>query len=1127
MRVTRLEIFGFKSFMDRLVLPLEGGITGVVGPNGCGKSNIVDAIRWILGESRASNLRGGVLEDVIFNGTDKLRPLGLAEVSITVRASGNNLLADISSPIIEIDELLEESLLDLGPAAKADTSLEEAEPAQTEEAKDETVKEENKERPKLKVISGGLDENQQVGAGIEEGNESDSGKSKDLVDAASLALRQFPWIQHATEVQITRRLYRSGDSEFFINRIPCRLKDIKDFFRTIGIAARGYTLVAQGEVARIVTAKPMDRRLILEEAAGVVGFRDKIASAQRRLDDTELNVSRINDIIKEVERQVGSLKRQADRARNRQALKDQLQERECALFSDSLNTFSRRQDEIETRLHKAKSEGERAETTMHAVASRETAARGDLMRVDIEGDTLRAKIDALKEELHNRARQRADTRSRIGELRAFALGKKTEIQRLEERRATLIQRKNDCANEIQKLEAQENEISLRLRAGENGAKEELHRLGNILQNLQQELRGKEAELRSLRDKLISRQSSLESIQEQLLNASPINRLEETAKIKNKDLLSKDLKMLIEGLIIPSELSKAVQAVLAERAAFLVAEDPHGVGVAFSHQVKEIDKDRKMGLGLGVFKVGSRTASIPTGIPFPSLLEAIRVDEAYEHAVGPLLEKCFVADDVDAAISFFKAARQGGRKLDDGFTLVTLDGEIVTSDSYFSFRQDGGLVQLRNRSIEIERVLKQLEAEQAELQGKRDALVESIASVEQRHKELFAEVEAQNALMRELSREQGAIRGKLQAEGRIREQIENDLEKVKVQVQEANAKISEYEQEEQIVTAQLEAIVSVDDEEIRKELDSLNSQYAGIDKIRKEGRSRLDSLSKEVQEARNALDAAHSEISRVELAAQRLTLEQDALKERILTEYGEDLLADLIKSASRRDPLDEESKERYQADVRRLRERILREGDVDPESVDRYEAEKERLIDLRTQRDDLEKAAITLKKTIVKLSDAAEKRFVSVFQAVEKNFARLIPQLFGGGKGSIALTDPSKPLDSGVEIMMRPPGKKPKSIDLLSGGEKALTAVALIFAMFLERPSPLCVLDEVDAPLDDANLIRFVSLVKEMSAKTQFIMITHNKQSMAVADRLVGVTMEEPGSSKVISVSLQEAYSQVA
>ena len=1113
MRVTRLEIFGFKSFMDRLVLPLEPGITGVVGPNGCGKSNIVDALRWILGETRASSLRGGVLEDVIFNGTDKLRPLGLAEVSMTIRAAGENLLADITTPLVDVDAILEDALEVLDRAEK---------PEQVEEAPAE------ESRPKLTVISGGLDDEEVKEEEVAEVSQEEAAPAptpeETLRDAASVALKQFPWLQHATEVQITRRLYRSGDSEFFINRIPCRLKDIKDFFRAIGIAARGYTLVAQGEVSRIVTAKPQERRFILEEAAGVHGFRDKIASAQRRLGDTELNVSRLSDIIKEVDRQVGSLKRQADRARNRQALKDQIQECEVALFEDSVASFEGRRDEIEARGLKAHADEERATTALQALSAQETAARGDLMQVDVEGDALRIKVDAIKEELHNRARKRADTKSRINELRAFSQGKRTEIQRLEERRVTLEQRTHDCAAEIAKLQHQEAEVAQKLQLTEGGSKEDLKRLGALLQELRNELRVKEGELRTARDQLISRQSALESIQEQMLSASPLSRLQETARTKNTGLLSGEYKMLVEGLRIPQEYAKPVQAVLAERAAYIVAGDPHAVGAEFSNRARAVDPENKRGLGLGACRGGAREAAIPQGIPFPSLCAAVSIEEGFSSAVLPLLEKCFVVENVDAAVSFFGA----NAETPEGLTLVTMDGDIITRDSFFSFRHQSGLIQLKHRAVELERVIMELSATQTAAQEARDGLLRQVGAVEQQHRDALAEAERRHAIIKELSSQQGSLRGKLQAEQRISEQPVSDIRRAEAQIKEAQARIAEYEQEEARVAEQLEKIAAADDDELRKELDTHSERYSEIDKLRKEGRQKLEAVSREVHGARGALDAARSEVSQVELAVQRLSLEQESLREKVLVEYGEEMLQSLFEKRGQR-RLDEETKAKYQEEVRRLRERILREGDVDPESVDRYEAERERLIDLKTQRDDLEKAAVTLRKTITKLTDTAEKRFVSVFNAVGRNFSALVPQLFGGGKGSIELSDPAKPLDSGIEITMRPPGKKPKSIDLLSGGEKALTAVALIFAMFIERPSPLCVLDEVDAPLDEANLIRFVSMVKEMSLKTQFIMITHNKRSMAVADHLVGVTMEEPGASKTISVSLQEAdaYSQVA
>ena len=250
MRVSKIEIFGFKSFMDRLVLNLDEGITGVVGPNGCGKSNIVDAIRWVLGETRAKNLRGGVLEDVIFNGTDELRPLGLAEVSLTVEADGKHFLEDLVSQDLEADQMTQQT-------------------------------------------------------DVVEGEEASAGASAASQYAVGSLLEKYSWLKSASEVQVTRRLYRSGESEFFINRVQCRLKDMKDFFRAIGLSAKGYTIVAQGEVSKIVTSKPEQRRRFLEEAAGVQGFRERINSTESRLKETNQNLERIDDIIHEVSRTVG------------------------------------------------------------------------------------------------------------------------------------------------------------------------------------------------------------------------------------------------------------------------------------------------------------------------------------------------------------------------------------------------------------------------------------------------------------------------------------------------------------------------------------------------------------------------------------------------------------------------------------------------------------------------------------------------------------------------------------------------------------------------------------------------------------------------------------------------------
>jgi chromosome segregation protein len=305
----------------------------------------------------------------------------------------------------------------------------------------------------------------------------------------------------------------------------------------------------------------------------------------------------------------------------------------------------------------------------------------------------------------------------------------------------------------------------------------------------------------------------------------------------------------------------------------------------------------------------------------------------------------------------------------------------------------------------------------------------------------------------------------------------------------------------------------------------------VEQLRKEGYGRLAKISELVDEQRRQLDQARGQVAELELALQKLGMEEQHIKERVIAEYGEELLQVITVDSNASDDdyssLEPQARNEQMQELNALKARMLREGEVDMMAIEEYEREKARLDDLENQKRDLDQAATILKKTIDKLTETSQQRFVQTFEAVSRNFSELVPRLYGGGKGSLELTDPTKPLESGVDIVIRPPGKKLKSIELLSGGEKALAAVALILGMFMERPSPVCVLDEVDAPLDDANLVRFLSLIKEMSTRTQFLMITHNKQTMSAASKLIGITMEEPGATKIVTVSLEEAVQQVA
>lgn len=1132
MRVARLEVFGFKSFMEKLVLPLEGGITGVVGPNGCGKSNVVDALRWVLGETKASNLRGGVLEDVIFNGTDKLRPLGLAEVTITLRASEANFFADLVSPSLEA-----EMLAGL-PEVEAAAAPIEPEVESVEEETPETPESTERQRPKLTVISGALDTNPQaeaahLEASLEEETETEESEISDdapveVKSAASSVtlLTRFAWLKSVNEVQVTRRLYRSGESEFFINRVPCRLKDLKDFFRAVGLGARSHTIVAQGEVSRIVTAKPEERRMILEEAAGVLGFRDKIASATRKLEETSINVSRLEDIIKEVDRQVGTLKRQAARAEARQELKSRISELEQAIFVDRFAEISTNGGEREKALEEAQQSEASADAAMRSVQASEQEARNNLMSIDVESDSIRTRIDAISEEIHQRDRQRSDRRSRVAELKAFELARGTEMRRLDERHATLVQRKTSCLSEIVSLEEKEKTLSQQISEFETGSEDELRKAAEDLDREREALKRKEQELRSVRETLIAARTSLKEVNEQLIAASPITQLKESLSSKDSRFfegVASGAELLVDGLTVPQAYSKAAQAVLAERAQFLVTDNPHQVA---QHFVAEAygSGDKRQRLALGVLKradTGGHASN--AAVPFPSILSLIEVMPGFTLAAERLFHSVYVAPSLDEAVRFFESSTTGVA----GVTLVTPDGDLLTDYSFYSLRHDGGVIQLKNKLRELTASTAELDVQEKALTQERDEIQKRARDAETFQAEALRRSKERQAKVRELLNQRGSVSGRLQSERRSSEQVEQDIAKTLQQIKDCEVKILEYKSEETRLEDELKTLVAENDASLREELTELQKRYSEHDKVRRGGRDKLAALASEVHMARQTLDQARGRVSSATLELQKFSLEKQNLRERIESELGVEFFAKLQEPETELTRLNPEIRAEYTDEVQRLKARVQREGDVDPTSIERYREENTRLEDLSTQKTDLENAAETLKRTIERLTKTSEERFVTMFKAVSENFSKLIPRLFGGGKGSLELLDPSRPLDSGIDIIARPPGKKLKSIELMSGGEKCLCATALLLGMFMEKPSPLCVLDEVDAPLDEANLVRFLTLIKEMSNRTQFLIITHNKNTMSVADNLVGVTMQEPGASKVIGVSLQDAYSHVA
>jgi chromosome segregation protein len=1144
MRVERLDIFGFKSFMERLVLPLESGITGVVGPNGCGKSNIIDALRWVLGETRASSLRGDTLEDVIFNGTESFRPLGLAEVSLVIRADKGTLFQDLLSyyeqteaanvvepgaqeNVAAVESSATPSLLSGTPE---NTDQIEVAGATDESAQEASSTEERGEGAEQVAEGEGVvaEAPEQVApqkpARIEIAGEVVTG---DFLSDIRASLSKYSWLQSVTEVQVTRRLYRSGESEFFLNKVPCRLKDIKEFFRVVGLAARGYTIIAQGEIGRIITAKPDDRRIVIEEAAHIAGFREHMNAVSKRVDDTNAQVVRLDDVIKEVTRQVGSLKRQAARAIARAEIKEELKVAERELFADTLLRLLKRVGESAHKAAQLEHEEQVAQGALEEARRIEQESRDEGNRFDAEVELYRTQAEQLRDELNRRQREVNTRESRLRELNSVMQARATEIARLEERKNTLLARRQDSQNALSNLEAQAMEIEEGLASLDLSGEEELAQLTQEINQLREDQRNKERTIRELRDKLVSAQSRREALQAQLTAASPLTQLKRAlgGEFKMPAEVTGDFKLLVDGITVPDRYAKCLQAVLAERASFLVVDDVTKVARSFQEMVLKADPQNKKGIGLGLFAqvpppCATERAITPIEGVTP-ILDFIKTSDWSKGLVERLLSNVWVAQDLDTAIKFSEAQSASGEPPID-LVVVTETGDLLSPWSFYSLRHEGGIIQVKNKVDEATAIIEENQGAYDTIVAERDAIVARLNECERRHAELVRSIQQAQQRLRELSNRQGEIRGRLASESKMLNQLDADVQRIEPQAEEARSQMAALEGAILELAEEIETLKQQDNSEVEEAYKEVTANLREVEEKRRGVRDGVTKLLRDLEFKRQGHEAARDRLVRERMAGERIKGELGSAESVLRESFGEEALEEIRQSQESTELLQDHARRELDARVTGMRQRLEREGEVDPTVIEQHEVEAKRLEDLTTQREDLVRAIETLSVTLVELQEACARRFIQTFETISKNFAIFGPKLFGGGKAELHLENPEKPLESGVEILVCPPGKKPKSIDLLSGGEKALCAIALVFSMFMVRPSPICVLDEVDAPLDEANVHRFVAFIKEMSARTQFLMITHNKASMAAADTLVGVTMPQPGASKVLTVSLQDA-----
>ncbi len=1197
MRIKKLELVGFKSFKDRTVIQFDEGITGIVGPNGCGKSNIVDALVWVMGEMSAKHLRGSSMEDVIFAGAEGYAPVGMAEVSLTLENDG-------------------------GP---------------------------------------------------------------------------FPvkFLKHS-EIMVTRRLHRSGESEYLINREPARLKDVQEIFMDTGAGSKGFSIVEQGAIGRIVTAKPEERRTLIEEAAGITKFKARKRESQRKLQATDQNLVRLQDIIAELKRQLDSLQRQAQRAERYRKLKKEIEDLELWITSLEFLKLREKTQDTQSIFDSSQAELQEAQAQVARLEAEIEQWRAELTEREFQVNSEQAEVQELQTDVQNReteirelrfgieqARQRREmtgnmlkeneTRAsflqkdldlvtqrldRVGEeaqsLQAQFLEKKqtfeesnARCQEIDEvltqaRREVLtvsqaessadskIQSLEETLTGIEESEAKALEVKSELDRQLSDFEKRRKRVFNELEEQRQmhldivrDVESLQAEKEDLGNKFEEKQGQVETYKDQLNEVTSrlygLENLQDNLEgfqegVKNimfwqrekldgvpkeEQELRAQFRPVAEVVEVPQEYELAMEAVLGPRLQMLLSETEQA-----SLEAVEFLKTKQTGRSSFYHMDGSPADYTPAAAPVPAaqkrLTDVIRVPEKFSGSVHRLLDRVAVVESLSDAIQL--------QKSHSDWTFVTPDGDLVSSDGVIT----GGARESADSGVlKRRREIKELSERREELSGKLALAQESMARLKEDMRRLENELESAQkkgteheillaGLKKDLERADTECTNARQAIERQQREViavqeqklrrQDELKALRERLTELRARKQELE--EQIENSQVELLqarqgldgmqtevtrLQVESAKKSQEYDGLQREHEMLSrslseveqqmarmssesnqsteaistnevlleerKVQLEKRIRdLEERRKGVAELRDAYEERHAQVREFEknlnewrqkqnqlqsrMNESQLGLEQARMKEAYLIEqmmerYTVDL-NDIAEQYRNREG-DAEAEGKH---LKELKEKLNRIGDVNLSAIEEYDELSERYEFLKTQYDDLVEAKEQLRKVIDRINRICSRRFKETFEAVNERFIKVFPVLFGGGEARLILIEDPEKNEMGIDIIAKPPGKKSQSVTLLSGGEKALTAVSLIFSIFLVKPSPYCLLDEVDAPLDDANVMRFNDLVKEMAKRSQIIVVTHNKHTMEVAHKLYGVTMEEKGVSKMVSVNLSQAQQAV-
>jgi chromosome segregation protein len=1181
MILKRLSCFGFKSFADKTEFDFDAGVTCIVGPNGCGKSNVVDAIKWVLGEQSARSLRGKQMLDVIFNGSGTRKSSGFAQVDLLFENTAGTLASDQS------------------------------------------------------------------------------------------------------EVLISRRLYRSGESEYLINKQPCRLKDVRELFMDTGIGRSAYSVIEQGKVDVLLHSNPTERRTIFEEAAGISKYKARKKEAVRKLDRTEQNLLRVQDILDEVQKRLRSVKIQATKAKSYKEHTDRLRELRASYslaeyhrLSERVNRLQGEMDDANDASSKLRADIAASESKASQLDTRIVELDGEIAQLDNRLLTVQSEMTANEERIKQSAQRIEELReTRAGAQRRVA-GEREQLKtlalRIDASNAGLAEIEENVAAQRHKIESQarqdqeyarelttlhaqiEDEKAgvidlLRKTAQFHNELTGLNERKKTLSGQKERLHARDAELRRQIEEVLSEKAAADQRSREIehlieaetrkldekkseaarvdgARAEVVDRLatakENRSALQSRHQLLADMDRKMEGIgagvcdvlrlkltadedspqfsslrgmvadLIETDTDHAlvIEAVLGEQDQYLVASN----GDAFLSDLKSIEKLDGQVRAILVDRLGPllnvRDLSDQPGF-VANALDWIRFDPRDEQLIRHLFGKVIVVETLDHAARLSQMFLTGHR-------FVTLAGEVVDPNGRIVVgppASRAGLVSRKSELRELHAKIEQVEAEIIRLtdhQNQMSAEAEHLANVQQELRTAIYEANAArienkaalqniNEHLRRFHEEQPLISGEVESIERQMEEsarlaAENEvnvtqleftsqerqdrieqLESRVIELTQRRAEVSDQLTQSRVLAGQLDekrtaaagllnnlresqagaqsAVATAQREadecehrleqaertvliaesrlaEIYAQKEEVQAQLARLREERTQARAQIEQLAATLRHNRSRLDTVEQNLHELQLKRQ----ESDVRRDELVTRVQEELEINLAAVYASYE-YEEQDWAAVETEIAELRQKIDRLGNVNVDAITEQQELEERLEFLQTQFDDLVNSKDELEKLIERLNKECRERFTKTFEQIRLHFQELFKKLFGGGKADILLEGSEDVLEAGVEVVARPPGKELRSISLLSGGEKTMTAIALVLAVFRSRPSPFAILDEVDAALDEANNERFNRIVQEFLSLSQFIVITHSKRTMAIADVMYGVTMQEAGVSKRVSV----------